>query len=132
MNFFDTLLDWFNPDYSGGAFMLFGPAHLGALACVLVFIFYFAWRRDSLDPEARHQWCFEMAAVLLINDLARQIWYWQAGQWSVQIMLPFHLCSLMAYVTAYMLITRDYRAYEFMYFAGIAGGSQALLTPPLG
>jgi hypothetical integral membrane protein (TIGR02206 family) len=69
---------------------------------------------------------------LLINDLVRHIWYWKAGEWSVQTMLPFHLCSLMAYVTAYMLIAFDYRAYEFMYFAGIAGRSQALLTPPLG
>lgn len=132
MNFFDKLLDWLNPDYGGGAFVLFGLAHLGALACVLGFICYFAWTRDSLEPVARRRWRFGMAAVLLINDLARQIWYWEAGLWSVQIMLPFHLCSLMAYVTAYMLITRDYQAYEFMYFAGIAGGSQALLTPPLG
>lgn len=132
MNFFEKLLNWLEPDYGGGAFMLFGAAHWGAIACVSVFIFYFAWKRNTLKPSARQWWRVSMAALLLINDLARQIWYWEAGLWSAQIMLPFHLCSLMAYLTAYMLITKDYRAYEFMYFAGIAGGSQALLTPPLG
>lgn len=125
-------LTWLAGEYQGGAFVLFGAAHWLALFSVAMLIGYFVWQRDTLAPTARRRWRYGMAALLLINDLARQIWYLTNGLWSVQIMLPLHLCSLMAYVTAYMLITMDYRAYEFMYFMGIAGGSQALLTPPLG
>jgi len=131
MNFINNLPEWLSPNYAGERFVLFNAVHWTALACVALFIGYFAWTRQSLSPSARRGWRYGMASVILLNDLARQIWYWVVGEWSAQIMLPFHLCSLMAYVTAYMLITLDYRAYEFMYFTGIAGGSQALLTPPL-
>jgi hypothetical integral membrane protein (TIGR02206 family) len=33
---------------------------------------------------------------------------------------------------AFMLVTKNYRIYEFMYFMGIAGAIQALATPDLG
>jgi len=131
MNSFN-LPAWLSGDYSGGAFVMFGWAHLAALLTAALFVGYFAWKRDKLSGTARRRWRYGMAALLLINDLVRHVWYAVNGLWSVQIMLPLHLCSLMAYVTAYMLITLDYRAYEFMYFLGIAGGMQALMTPSLG
>ena len=47
-------------------------------------------------------------------------------------MLPLHLCSLLVWTGALMLITKNYRIYEFMYFMGIGGAIQALATPGLG
>ncbi|HET9913333.1 MAG TPA: TIGR02206 family membrane protein, partial [Anaerolineales bacterium] len=53
-------------------------------------------------------------------------------RWTVQTMLPLHLCSLLVWAGALMLVTKSYRIYEFMYFMGIAGAIQALATPDLG
>ena len=47
-------------------------------------------------------------------------------------MLPLHLCSVLVFASAYMLLTRSYKVYEFAYFLGIAGALQALLTPDAG
>ena len=46
-------------------------------------------------------------------------------------MLPLHLCSVLVFVSAAMLVTEKYRMFEFVYFMGIAGALQALLTPDL-
>jgi hypothetical integral membrane protein (TIGR02206 family) len=47
-------------------------------------------------------------------------------------MLPLHLCSVLVWAGALMLVTKNYRIYEFMYFMGIAGAIQALATPDIG
>ena len=47
-------------------------------------------------------------------------------------MLPLQLCSVLVWASAAMLLTRSYRLYEFVYFLGIGGATQALLTPDAG
>jgi len=39
------------------------------------------------------------------------------------------MCSVMVWVSAFMLLTKNYTAYELVYFLGIGGATQALLTP---
>ncbi len=73
-----------------------------------------------------------MAAALIVNEAAWHIWNLATGQWTIQTMLPLHLCSVFVYLSAYMLIKRNYRIYEFAYFLGIGGAAQAILTPDLG
>jgi len=47
-------------------------------------------------------------------------------------MLPLHLCSVLGLLAWFMLIFKDYRIYEFVYFLGLGGAFQALMTPPVG
>lgn len=47
-------------------------------------------------------------------------------------MLPLHMCSMMINLAIIMLITKNYRVYEFVYFLGIAGAAQPVLTPEAG
>ena len=54
------------------------------------------------------------------------------NQWTIQTMLPLHICSLMVWLSGVMLVTRSYRLYECCYFLGIGAGLQALATPDLG
>jgi len=46
--------------------------------------------------------------------------------------LGLQLCSVLVWVGALMLVTKNYRIYEFMYLMGIGGAIQALATPDLG
>ena len=41
------------------------------------------------------------------------------------------MCSVMVWLTMYMLITNSYAIYELAYFLGIGGALQALLTPDI-
>ena len=73
-----------------------------------------------------------LAAILLIDELGWHLWNIFAGRWSIQTMLPLHLCSALVFVAAIMLINKNYTLFEFVYFLGIGGALQAFLTPDAG
>ncbi len=45
--------------------------------------------------------------------------------------LPLHLCGVTLWLAVITLLTRNQRAYEFTYFWGLAGASNAVATPDL-
>lgn len=126
------MTQFFAKDYTGGAFELFGSAHLVALALVLLINLVIVASRKRFTDLGKKRFRFGLAALLVINELAFHLWNYSIGQWTIQTMLPLHLCSVLVWVSAYMLLTRSYSIYEFAYFLGIGGAIQALLTPDAG
>jgi hypothetical integral membrane protein (TIGR02206 family) len=122
---------YFAGDYPGPAFELFGPAHIGALAA-LILLNLFLLRFRNAGESTKHTIRWTLAIILWVNEIAWHAWNIAVGKWTVQTMLPLQLCSLMVWVGALMLATKDYRIYEFCYFIGIGGAIQALATPDLG
>jgi hypothetical integral membrane protein (TIGR02206 family) len=128
----DKMDQFFTGDYTGAPFELFGPAHLIALSVVvlinlLIFIF-----RKRFTEEIRKVFRYSLAAVLIVDEVGWHLWNYTTGKWSIQETLPLHLCSVFVFLSAYMLVTRSFHIYEYAYFLGIAGASQALLTPDAG
>lgn len=123
---------FFVKDYLGAPFELFGTAHLVALAIVVAILMMVVIRRRRFSPSGRIRFRYFVAALLILNEIAWHAWNYFTGQWTVQTMLPLHLCSVLVWVSAYMLITGSYTIYEFAYFLGIGGATQALLTPDAG
>ncbi len=119
-------------EYQGAPFQLFGPPHLTALALVVLLNIWLIARGSRLKPRARRTWRYGLAAVLLVDEAIWHVWNVGTGKWSLQTTLPFHLCSVFVFLSAVMLIRKDRRIYEFAYFLGIAGATQALLTPDAG
>jgi hypothetical integral membrane protein (TIGR02206 family) len=126
------MLQYFAKDYTGGAFVLFGPGHLIALAVVVLFNIFIVWRFRGADEDTKHKVRLGITAALWLNELGWHIWKYSIGDWTIQEMLPFHLCSVLVWVGGAALITKNYKVYEFMYFMGLAGATQALLTPDAG
>ncbi len=125
------MIDFFAGAYTGPAFEWLGTAHLTALAfLILLNIYLIRFRYASDATKGGIRWL--LALVLLVNEIAWHYWNLVTGRWTLQTMLPLHLCSALVWVGAYMLMTKSYRVYEFMYFMGIAGAIQALATPDLG
>jgi hypothetical integral membrane protein (TIGR02206 family) len=125
------MTEFFAANYQGSPFELFGRAHLAALGALVVLnLFLISLRRASDGTKAALRWT--LALILLINEIAWHYWNYSVGRWTIQTMLPLHLCSVLVWVGALMLVTKSYRIYEFMYFMGIAGAIQALATPDLG
>ena len=128
--------EFFAKDFSGGPFMLFGQSHWVALIALLI-VNLLIWRiARHPDAQFRALWSkrirWTLASILVINETLWHVWNAMTGQWNIQTMLPLHLCSALVWLCAYMLITKNYRIYEFAYFLGIAGAMQAVLTPDLG
>src|SRR5690349_10301959 len=123
--------NFFAANYPGPAFELFGTTHFAALGVlVLLNLFLLRFKSGSDSTKSGIRWV--LASILLINEIAWHYWNYAFGTWTVQTMLPLHLCSLLVWAGALMLITKNYRIYEFMYFLGIGGAIQALATPGLG
>lgn len=131
-------MDWnnrmgpfFAGDYTGIPFEWFGPTHVGALA-FFILLNLFLLRFKGSGEHTKNRLRVAMAVILWANEIAWHAWNVAVGQWTVQTMLPLHLCSVLVWAGGLMLVTKNYRVYEFMYFLGIGGAIQALATPDLG
>jgi hypothetical integral membrane protein (TIGR02206 family) len=120
---------YFSLVYDGPKFVLFGPGHLIALSIITLCCFSYLYFRKVWGDRERKivRWVFAIAIV--VNETALHIWsaYW--GIWNIQTMLPLHMCSVTIWLSAYMLVTGNYTIYEMVYFLGLGGAMQAVLTP---
>lgn len=123
---------FFSGDWNGAPFTLFGNEHLTALVVIVLLNLLIYWRRERFSEQARLLFRYGLAALLLIDEAAWHYWNASTGKWSLQETLPLHLCSVLVFASAYMLIRRSCRVYEFAYLLGVAGAAQALLTPDAG
>lgn len=124
---------YFALDYDGGAFVLYGTGHLLALTVIALAALSLPLIKNWSET-AKRRLCYLAGAILLVNEVGWHIWnvYW--GIWTIQTMLPLHVCSFTVWGSVYMLFSgnRNVYFYEFMYFLGIGGALQALLTPDAG
>lgn len=124
--------DLFAKDWTGAPFELFGPAHLiGLLLVVLLATLTIILGRRATD-KGKQTLRIILAGVLLVTETSWHLWNYFTGQWTLQTMLPFHLCSALVWLSIFMLLTKNAVIYEFAYLLGIAGALQALLTPDAG
>lgn len=122
---------YFAGDYPGPAFQLLGPAHLAALGTFLLLnLGLIRTRHASENVHRTIRWT--LAILIWSAEIAWHVWNLGTGQWSPRFMLPLNLCSILIWLTGFMLIFKNQRIYEFVYFLGIGGGIQYLLTPDLG
>jgi len=125
------MTDFFAATFQGPAFEYLGTSHLAALgALVLLNLVLLLFKGASEGTKANIRGL--LALILIVNEAAWHYWNYIYGTWTIQTMLPLHLCSLLVWTGAHMLLTKNYRVYEFMYFMGIAGAIQALATPGIG
>jgi hypothetical integral membrane protein (TIGR02206 family) len=112
-------------------FELFGTAHvavLGLIAATAILLPLLIRRRW---PGAARPVGLLLALLLLLQE-AVQVTLVALSQGLTVGLLPLHLCTLAVYLTAWMLVTGGQRVYEVVYFWGLGGTTQALLTPELG
>jgi hypothetical integral membrane protein (TIGR02206 family) len=123
---------YFDADYSGPAFELFGTGHLIYFGVIVAVILYLFRGRRTWNDDMKRRGRLGLAAAIVIVELSWHAWAVSQGIWSLQLSLPLHACSVGLWTSVYILLTRNYRAYEIIFFIGIAGATQALLTPNAG
>jgi hypothetical integral membrane protein (TIGR02206 family) len=124
--------EFFGKDWSGDPFILFNAPHLTALGIILLINLLIIVFRQRFNPRGKVVLRYTLAVTLVIVEISWHLWNYAIGAWTLQTMLPFHLCSALVWLSAYMLVTKNYRIYEYSYLLGIAGAVQALLTPDAG
>lgn len=123
----------FSLHFSGPPFAFFSTPHISALL-VLVIIYTGLWfRRDWFaKPKVDKTTRWALAILLLAQELSLSIWRMSIGTWNAGSSLPLHLCGMGIILAAFLLINKNYLLYELVYFWGLGGAIQALLTPDIG
>jgi hypothetical integral membrane protein (TIGR02206 family) len=122
---------FFSKGWDGSPFILFEAAHLVILLIIVVVNIWLLRFKGASEPTRKAvRWT--MAIILWVNEAAWHVWNLYLGTWNIQSMLPLHMCSILIWLSGFMLIFRNYTIYEFVYFLGIGAGLQALLTPDVG
>jgi hypothetical integral membrane protein (TIGR02206 family) len=119
-------------EWRGPAFELFGTAHLVGMGLFVLYNALVIIFRKRIGPRLDRALRYSMAAILVINECGWHIWNAYHGKWSVQETLPLHVCSVFVWTCAYMLVTSNYRIFEFAFLLGIPAALQAFVTPDAG
>ena len=125
------MTQFFAYDYHGAPFVFFGTWHIVALMAIGLINFAMLGFRKTAEATRRAvRW--SMVVLICLCEGSWELWnaYW--GHWSIQTMLPLHLCNMMMLLACFMLIFKNYRIYEFVYPLGISAAISALLTPNAG
>jgi hypothetical integral membrane protein (TIGR02206 family) len=126
------MVQYFEYQYAGHPFQLFGTPHL---LTVLVLAF-FAWAFLRVGMRAADQdkagMRVGLALFLMALELATNAWWAYHGAWTLQYMLPLQLCTLMTWVMGFAFVTDTRRLYPLIYFLGVGGAIQAIITPDAG
>ena len=115
-------------------FDLFGAAHIVVMVLTLAVpaVLSLIVRRAGSETVTRRV-CLGLAAVLAVN----QVVYWTYRWVTVGAMtfmrehLPLHLCSIGIVLAILLLLRRGRLSYELIYFWGLAGTTNAIVTPEL-
>ncbi len=114
-------------------FAFFSKSHLVALLVLLGIYALLYFLREPLKHSHRDKIMrWTIAIALIAQELSLSLWRLNLGTWRVGTSLPLHLCGLGIVLGAIALINRNYTLYELVYFWGLGGAIQALLTPDIG
>jgi hypothetical integral membrane protein (TIGR02206 family) len=111
-------------------FILFGKEHITVLGIIILLTV-------SL-PLLVRKYCSEKGEYYIRLILGAMIWGQEIAlnihrvvhkDWFFSNSLPFHLCRFAVLLLPVMLYKKKYALYEILYFWGLAGATQALLTP---
>lgn len=123
---------FFAGEFFGAPFRLFSLSHNLALLIILLCILLIYRFKDSLRREKVNKIIrYTLASLIILQELSLSIWRVATEQWVIQTSLPLHLCGLSLILSAVMLVKKDYNLFEVIYFWGLAGATQALMTPDI-
>lgn len=113
-------------------FDLWSAPHLVALALtVLVPILLIRAVRRSPSPRTERAICIGLATLLFANQSAGWIHSYLLHGRETFILehLPLHLCGISVLLSVVVLLARHRLSYELVYFWGLAGAANSVVTP---
>mgnify|MGYP000088298119 CR=1 FL=1 len=127
------MYNWFGVDATGIEFSFLSFMHLTALTIITLLLILLYSGRKYLRGNQRMRAIvrYGLVVVLALSEIFLQIWNISNDQWNWADSLPLQLCSLSLVLSIILLLTRSYAIYEVVFFIGIVGALQAVLTPAL-
>ncbi|HEX2944854.1 MAG TPA: TIGR02206 family membrane protein [Clostridia bacterium] len=125
--------DWISFGPSNGYMVSYSAPHLvslavTALACIALVL----CRRYFSSDSSKKSFRYIFAAFIALQQASIYIYYTVSGEWSLEVTLPLQLCDISLFLTIAVLLTKRQLLFELLYFWGIGGATQAILTPDIG
>jgi hypothetical integral membrane protein (TIGR02206 family) len=114
-------------------FVMFSLAHTAALAGAIILIAaILIGGRHLRKPRANRAARTMLAALLIGCEISLHVWYALTDNWGVHS-LPFQLCSMTVWLSAAVMLLGDRgrKLHDIVFFLGLLGALQAMLTPNL-
>lgn len=118
-----------NPNISG--FPLFSKGHLIPIGILIMFIVYMLKNKEAMNAK-RKLIARAVASIMIAQQIILYGWYISSGNFSWGESLPLYLCRITTILSIVMLLNEEYGMFEVVYFWGLGGASQALMTPDTG
>ena len=98
----------------------------------IMFILIILFIGKALNKNYRKSILQFFAIILIISTLLEHSRNIINGYWSISENLPLHLCGISGLIACFILfIKKNNLLFEFLFYAGIIGGIQAILTPQI-
>ncbi|NBD22329.1 YwaF family protein [Paenibacillus glycinis] len=124
---------FFDSELSGSRFQAYSWSHIAMIAALIALAAILFRFRSNIANHRRARYAVRMILLLGLVVPEAGLFYWYAveGLWNVRYTLPLELCSITQLLAVAMLLTRSRLLYPIVFFAGIGGALQAMLTPDL-
>src|SRR5690625_432680 len=115
------------------AFTMFSMTHVIAMFVLGLSIILLYFQKNKRQLLKTHSTLLQrsLAISLLIMDIFYYVWLITTDRWNLSDSLPLELCSISLILTMMLLWTGSSHIYPFVFYAGIGGALQAVITPVL-
>lgn len=111
-------------------FELFGPHHLLALSVIAgSIIICTLLARRYVQFRKVYRWF--MLIMIPLQEIVYKVWDGLLGETRLSIVFSLHLCSAAIILIVIMLVRYNQTLFEIVYFWGLGGAIQALITPDI-
>ncbi|WP_197969803.1 TIGR02206 family membrane protein [Mesobacillus harenae] len=125
-----VIREFFGHNYNAYPFTLFSLGHMLMLFVFgLVCYILFRWKKTFKFYENQVRVSFFLGLFLL--EALYHYWLLQGEAWELAYSLPFQLCSISLILALALLAGNSNLLFQMVYFIGISGAIQALITPEL-
>lgn len=127
---------WITFGHGGATLEAYSAPHLAAISVIVLFcavlVVYGRYGDGFRTEKSKKTFRVAFAVFIIMQQTSLYIWYTVAGEWSVEVTLPIQLCDLSVFLSVAALLTKRRFITELLYYWGIGGATQAILTPDIG
>jgi hypothetical integral membrane protein (TIGR02206 family) len=122
----EKYLDTYDP------FILFGTSHIISIfLAITLSIFIPIFAKKKLSEHYQHIVGSLIGYIVMSSYIIWTVLEIIAGSFDLKLHLPIHLCRMANLLLPFVMVSRSYLIYEILYFWGLSGMLQAVITPDI-
>ena len=102
------------------------------VACVIGLIFIVLYAGYKISQKNKIKYAKFLAYIMIGFFIVNHLFLILLGKWELSKELPVHLCSISGLICCFIMFIPEKKRqflFEFLFYCGIIGGIQAILTP---